>query len=269
MPHSECGVWPAFWLLSASREWPEGGEVDVLEGVNDARRGVVSLHTGGGCSVSDSAGLDEEWMFSGNMTSGNCDVDAEGQVKNKGCSITAPEFYGGGDGDGDGDGEGEKGGKGAKKILPSYGTQFNAQGGGVYAMEWKKDGIKIWFFARSDPSFPDYFPSSNSSTSNTSPDPTIWPTPIAAFSGPNCDFSEKFRDLKIIFDTTFCGEWAGREWESSGCKAKTGVQTCEAYVGGQPEKFEEAYWEVEGVRWYQEVVEGKGGSEKVGREFKA
>lgn len=47
--------------------------------------------------------------------------------------------------------------------------------------------------------------------------------------------------------------WAGdeKEWSKS-CAAKTGSATCDAYVRDNPGAFEEAYWEVVGVKWYQQ-----------------
>lgn len=27
-----CGTWPAFWSLSGAGPWPEGGEIDIIEG---------------------------------------------------------------------------------------------------------------------------------------------------------------------------------------------------------------------------------------------
>lgn len=29
-----CGTWPAFWTLSASGPWPNGGEIDIIEGIS-------------------------------------------------------------------------------------------------------------------------------------------------------------------------------------------------------------------------------------------
>lgn len=34
MPGSDCGIWPAFWLVGPN--WPSGGEIDIIEGVNIA-----------------------------------------------------------------------------------------------------------------------------------------------------------------------------------------------------------------------------------------
>lgn len=30
-----CGTWPAFWTLSAEGPWPEGGEIDIIEGKHE------------------------------------------------------------------------------------------------------------------------------------------------------------------------------------------------------------------------------------------
>lgn len=39
-----CGVWPAWWTVGPN--WPNGGEIDILEGVNFNTYNQVSIHTG-------------------------------------------------------------------------------------------------------------------------------------------------------------------------------------------------------------------------------
>lgn len=34
VPDSICGVWPAFWTVTASGNWPNGGEIDIYEGTS-------------------------------------------------------------------------------------------------------------------------------------------------------------------------------------------------------------------------------------------
>lgn len=106
----------------------------------------------------------------------------------------------------------------------SYGTAFNSQGGGAYATLWTSAGIKIWYFATGN--VPADIRSGN-------PDPRGWGTPVANFAG--CDFDAKFRDLNIVFNITFCGDWAGKVWGQTAC-AKVNP-SCSAYVAGQPQSF--------------------------------
>jgi nicotinate-nucleotide pyrophosphorylase (carboxylating) len=249
MPASQCGSWPAFWLLSSSADWPQGGEVDILEGVNDYESNSVTLHTSTGCMVDNStsarggsgaAGDINAAPFTGLMSTDDCDVAASGQLKNVGCSIHAPGIMSGIPNGGSGNTD-----TSGAAPFPSYGTEFNKAQGGVYAMEWTTTSISVWFFPRDSPGFTESF-SSNATATN----PSAWGTPIAHFGGSGCDFSGRFKDLKIIFNTAFCGEWAGAEWDKS-CAKKTGVATCNAYVRDNPEVFKEAYWEVAGLKWFQ------------------
>jgi len=260
MPINECGVWPAYWLLGSDANgkynWPQEGEIDILEGVNDYAHNAVTLHTSKGCTVDNTTmfatdtGAAPSAPFTGFLATSDCDVAAPNQDKNVGCSIKSPKTLsttqtGAGD-------------SSQQTELPSYGTAFNNAGGGIYATEWTSTSISVWFIPRSSPLY--------ASASSPSPDPSKWGTPIAHFSGSGCDYVERFKNLKIIFNITFCGEWAGteKEWNKS-CAKKTGKETCVEYVRDHPEAFEQAYWEVAGLKWYgkgEAVV--KRGDDRVG-----
>lgn len=43
MPGGICGTWPAHWTLGPN--WPTNGEIDIIEGVNNAADNLMSLHT--------------------------------------------------------------------------------------------------------------------------------------------------------------------------------------------------------------------------------
>lgn len=64
--------------------------------------------------------------------------------------------------------------------------------------------------------------------------------------------SKSFTDQQIVFDTTFCGDWAGNTWSSSSCSAK--ADTCDAYVQNNPQAFEDAYWSINALKVYAEGV---------------
>ncbi|KAJ9270158.1 CAZyme family GH16 [Paecilomyces variotii] len=207
MPGGICGTWPAFWMLGS--DWPNNGEIDIIEGVNDQSNNDMTLHTSDGCSITSSG-------FTGSLVTSNCYVDASGQSTNSGCQI-------------------------ASSSSQSFGTNFNNAGGGVYATEWTSDAISIWFFPRG--SIP-------SDITSGSPDPTSWGTPDANFAG-DCDIDSHFNSLQIVFDTTFCGDWAGAVWSSdSTCSAL--ASSCQDYVQNNPTAFKDAYWEINSLNVYQD-----------------
>lgn len=201
---------PRFWTLGPN--WPKGGEIDILEGVNEYTNNGMTLHTGPGCQI----GSDTS-QFAGSVTTPNCDVAAEDQGKNVGCSIKHPSKN-------------------------SYGAGLNQNGGGVYATAWNADAISIYFFPRG--SIP-------ADVLGDSPDPSAWGKPAAKFAGA-CDIEEMFAEQKIIIDTTFCGDWAGADdvWEEGSCGKK--AKTCNEYVRDNPEAFTEAYWEINALKVYQD-----------------
>ena len=130
----------------------------------------------------------------------------------------------------------------------SYGTGLNSAQGAVYATEVTSSTITIWFWSRG---------SEPSDVTSGSPDPSNWGTPFALFSG--CDISSYFKDMQIVFDTTFCGDWAGQAWSSdSQCSSK--ASTCEDYVQNNPDGFSEAYWAVNSLKVYSGSGSGSGSS---------
>jgi len=188
------------------------GEIDIIEGVNEQTNNGMTLHTGPGCKIGS-----DTTQFAGSVTTGDCDVAAKGQSKNAGCSIKDPSEQ-------------------------SYGAGLNANGGGVFATQWTDKAISIFFFPRD--SIPE-------DVLGESPDPSGWGKPAAKFQG-GCDIKSKFKQQQIVFDTTFCGQWAGEKsvWGNSTCGQK--APTCEEWVQKNPEAFAEAYWTVNALKVYQD-----------------
>lgn len=152
--------------------------------------------------------------MSGTISTSNCDINAPGQQNNAGCQIKTSNTQ-------------------------TYGSGFNANKGGVYATEWTDSAIKIYFFPRG--SIPD-------DIAKGSPNPSGWGKPMSVFQG-DCDISNTFKDLQIVFDTTFCGDWAGDTWASSSCAQQ--ASTCDAFVSDNPGAFKDAYWTVNSLKVYQ------------------
>lgn len=111
----------------------------------------------------------------------------------------------------------------------SYGDGFNNIGGGIYATEWTSEYIKVWFFPRNN------IPHD---ITNGAPDPKTWNSPQASFIGASgCNLDTHFMNHNIIFDTTFCGDWAGNVWiYDSACSAL--ASSCIDYVAGNPAAFQ-------------------------------
>jgi hypothetical protein len=212
MPGSTCGVWPAFWTFGPN--WPGSGEIDIIEGVNSQATNAVTLHTSGGCSMSNDGSAPGSTLYDPNCNSGN---------GNNGCSQSTTNAQG-------------------------YGSGFNAIGGGVYALDWTSSAISIYFFPRY--AIP-------ADITSGQPNPSSWGAPQAKFSGNGCNIDKHFKNHNIVFDTTFCGDWAGNVWGSSSCASK--AATCTDFVANNPGAFVDAYWLINSVKVYKQ-----GGGQKRG-----
>lgn len=125
----------------------------------------------------------------------------------------------------------------------NYGDGFNAIRGGVYATEWTSEYIAVWFFPRS--SIP-------ADITAGLPNPGSWGSPLAKFAGVNgCSIDDYFNNNQIVFDTTFCGDWAGNVWASDG-ECSSLANTCQDYVSNNPSAFTEAYWIINSISVYSQ-----------------
>ncbi|TFY64735.1 hypothetical protein EVG20_g5848 [Dentipellis fragilis] len=177
MPHG-CGTWPAIWELGDN--WPNQGEVDIVEGVNDVPPNRMTLHTSSGCTMPASR------TESGTPTQNDCNVAVN---NNAGCGVL-------------------------ENDPNSYGPNFNSNGGGWWAIERTSTFIKIWFWTRDDVNTPSDVKNGAGSVNTDN-----WGRPDAYFPNTSCNFASHFGPHNIIINLTFCGDWAGSSsvWASSGC----------------------------------------------------
>ncbi|OBT59795.1 hypothetical protein VE03_10744, partial [Pseudogymnoascus sp. 23342-1-I1] len=47
----------AFWLFGP--DWPNSGEIDIIEGVNNQATNIVTLHTAAGCAINNAGSLSD------------------------------------------------------------------------------------------------------------------------------------------------------------------------------------------------------------------
>jgi hypothetical protein len=207
-----CGTWPAYWLFGPN--WPNSGEIDIIEGVNNMIINQVTLHTNQGCDMTgqSSEGFTGTWAKRQDgqpMT--NCWINAPLQDLNAGCGIYKEGIYG---------------------------ASLNSMGGGVYVMEWTDQFIKVHFFPR-------YAIPSDIALGQ--PNPEAWGKPLAYFEfGPNCPKSH-FVDQNLIINLTFCGEWSARVFAEQ-CPGKG---LCNDYVRFNPQAFGNAFWLINYISVYQ------------------
>jgi hypothetical protein len=124
----------------------------------------ATIHTNPGCSLSASSA--SSLGMTGTLVGGqDCAAASTG---NQGCGVRATDQQ-------------------------SFGSAFNANGGGIYAMRWDTSGIAIYFFR------PDAVPTDL--TSNA-PTPENWGLPMAHWPSTNCDPMKFFSNHNTIFDTT-------------------------------------------------------------------
>ncbi|KAJ5972993.1 Concanavalin A-like lectin/glucanase subgroup [Penicillium vulpinum] len=200
-----CGTWPALWLTDPNN-WPEYGEIDIVEATNAGTFGTQStLHTSKGCTM----GVKRK--ESGSVANDNCYYEAN---EYSGCGVIGTES--------------------------TYGPEFNKNGGGVYAMELRDAGIRVWQWVRSK------IPAD---VTSGSPDPSTWGQAFADFPSTDCDIGSHFKNQSIIINISLCGDWAGAKkyyTTQSSCPG-----TCKDFVRDNATSFDTAYWEFGSFKVYQ------------------
>lgn len=116
----------------------------------------MAVHTSNGCTI-DGQG------FSGSLLASNCYIYAPNQDSN-GCAIEAADPN-------------------------SYGTNFNGNGGGIYATEISNQGVNIWFFPRG---------TEPADIRSENPNPSSWGMPTGRFGGSGCDWEKRLNPQFIV-----------------------------------------------------------------------
>lgn len=189
--------------------------MDIYEQWNTYPFNRQTLHTTynatvGNCTFNSTSALGlSDYDMNNYIYSNNCDVHAS---ENVGCSTW------------------------------DYEGPFGSEMGGVYAMEWTSEYIKMWSW------HPQQVPSG---VVSGSPDPSTWGTPGLLASSALCDIDRAFRNQSIMFNIDLCGTTAGdgAEWASS-CAEKTGYNTCVRYVAANPGDFKDSWFGVRTVKVY-------------------
>lgn len=255
-----CGVWPAFWL-SDDEDWPNGGEIDIVEGINYQSRIKTALHTSDQCSMYNqvpsyaysgfwekSTGLYDRFTgIQDNesvVNSDNCFAGAPHQWPNQGCVLVSDED-------------------------DTLGVPLNKKGGGVVALEWDPENgyIRSWAFTPHN-TVPQNLAQAIATAgedekNRVEPNTEEWGLPFSYFAigeGTNCD-SNHFKQQRLIINLAFCGSVAGNRFYKD-CpdvaddfripKEWKPVESCERYVMTEPDEIQnDAYWKINSVNVWE------------------
>ncbi|PPQ86641.1 hypothetical protein CVT25_006825 [Psilocybe cyanescens] len=210
MPYG-CSVWPALW--TTGKNWPDDGEIDIIEGINLMQDNQVALHTTPGCMHIDPPPPNQR----GVSRQLNCTIDA-------GCTV-------------------------GETVPNSFGAGFNNAGGGVYATQFDSSGI--WFWSR--PNIPRSILEATSTSSITSLEdwgPATASYPSGAHCEIEKFFKAQKIIINITLCGIWAGN---PEFYSPQCadQGPTGLCYNDNVVGfGTARKYDNAYYEFRYLRTY-------------------
>ncbi|GAA5820193.1 hypothetical protein JCM11251_005520 [Rhodosporidiobolus azoricus] len=201
-------------MWTYNQPWPAMGEIDIVEGVSNRRFNQHTLHTVPGCTRNPS--IPQTGLQNASWVGNDC----QAWSWSYGCNVIDWD-------------------------PASYGEGFNRAGGGVFALLFAETGISIYRWKRSDVP---------ADIQNGAPRWKSWGLPVAAFDRSTCDTRSFFKQQRITFDITTCGDMAGQDhvWQDpvqtgEGCYPKYG--NCIAAVQ-DPENFKEAYFQINYIKVY-------------------
>lgn len=219
---STYGSWPSFWMVS-NKAWPEGGEIDILEGVGSFSQNAASVHTTAGCSMPVSA-LEQttsKFMLSGPQQT-NCDTHA---TDSQGCGL--------------------------RDDTPNtFGPGFNNVGGAYVAVHITDEFVKVHQWPGD---------SAPQDVKNNAPAPSTWDKPALFLPNDQCNIGSHFYDLQLVFSTNVCGKWPGELWnldasyagQAQSSAQATGVDSCYEYAHSHGAEWGNAFFEVASISIFE------------------
>lgn len=207
LPKPVCGSWPAFWFFG--EPWPTKGEIDIYENWNDLTFNRHTSHVDAPKVVGDCSLVGDD--MTAKIDSPNCYDFADGQANYQGCSAS------------------------------EYSSTFGSPLGGVFAMEWTDDFLKIWDWPRL---------AAPVDVLKGKPTPNIlWGKPSYVIQ--KCNINKAFKDMKMVLNVNFCSVAGQADKWGASCKAKTGYNTCTEYVAKKGGDFELAKFKIKDIKIYQ------------------
>ncbi|KAI9207508.1 concanavalin A-like lectin/glucanase domain-containing protein [Polychytrium aggregatum] len=214
---SGCGVWPAMWFKKADSNDTIIAEIDVMETINLRQKSEHNLFSGKGCYASP-------------------DRQQLGTAMGTDCDATKPRVQGtvyGCENEGDPNAGG-------------IGPAFNANGGGVYAMNLDARALNLYFFPRS---------SVPADIAAGTPNPGSWTVEPTINFPFDCCSPDYFDKMTMVINTNFCGSWIALGTDQATCPMMTAdPAACSAYVGANPSSLGEAYWQFNSIKYYKPTV---------------